>query len=87
MAATQTPFLFLDEVVELLTSGPSRDRLLNYRPSEKVQQRARDLLMKVKSGEVTRDEEWELDQFQQLEMLLQLVKARLRTTSVAGDPR
>jgi hypothetical protein len=87
MAATQTSILFLDEVVELLTSRPSRDELLNYRPSEKVQQRARELLMKLKSGEVTPDEERELDQFQHLEMLLQLVKARLRTTSVGRDPR
>jgi hypothetical protein len=87
MATTQSSTLFLDEVVELLTSGPSRDQLLNYRPSEKVQQRARELLMKLKSGEVTSDDEHELDQFQHLEMLLQLVKARLRTTSVARDPR
>jgi hypothetical protein len=87
MATTQSSTLFLDEVVELLTSGPSRDQLLNYRPSERVQQRARELLMKLNSGDTTPDEERELDQFQHLEMLLRLVKARLRTTSVGRDPR
>ena len=78
MAATQTSTLFLDEVVELLTSGPSPEQLLNYRPSEQVQQRARELLMKLNSGEVTPDEERELDQFQHVESLMRLVKARLR---------
>jgi hypothetical protein len=78
MAATQMSILFLDEVVELLTSGPSREQLLNYRPSEQVQQRARELLMKLNRGDVTPDEERELDQFQHVESLMRLVKARLR---------
>ena len=34
--------------------------------------------MKLNSGEVTPDEERELDQFQHVESLMRLVKARLR---------
>jgi hypothetical protein len=79
MATTQSSTLFLDEVVELLTSGPSREELLNYHPSEQVQQRARELLTKLNSGDTTPDEERELDQFQHVESLMRLVKARLRT--------
>jgi hypothetical protein len=79
MATTQSSTLFLDEVVELLTSGPSREELLNYHPSEQVQQRARELLTKLNSGDTTLDEERELDQFQHVESLMRLVKARLRT--------
>jgi hypothetical protein len=79
MATTQSSTLFLDEVVELLTSGPTREQLLDYHPSEQVQQRARELLLKLNSGETTPDEERELDQFQHVESLMRLVKARLRT--------
>jgi hypothetical protein len=82
MATTQSSTLFLDEVVELLTSGPSREQLLNYHPSEQVQQRARELLSKLNSGDTMPDEERELDQFQHVESLMRLVKARIRTKKV-----
>jgi hypothetical protein len=77
VATTQSSTLFLDEVVELLTTGPSPEELLNYRPSEQVQQRARELLTKLNSGETTPDEERELDQFQFVESLMRLINARI----------
>jgi hypothetical protein len=58
-------------------------QLLNYHPPVPVQERARELLQKSKSGSISADEQWELDQFEHTEMLLQLIKARVRADTVA----
>ena len=43
-----------------------------------MQGHARKLLEKSKSGRITAEEQWELDQFEHAEMLMQLIKARVR---------
>lgn len=75
----------IDEVSEFLASGPTRDELLAYRPSPRVQTHITELLAKAKTGALSSDEEWELDQFEHLEMLLQAVKARLRVKRVIAS--
>jgi hypothetical protein len=67
-----------DEVADFFASGPSREELLAYRPSARARERLNTLLDKSKTGSLSADEEWELDQFEHLEILLQSVKARLR---------
>jgi len=73
----RTPWLS-EEIANFLASCPSREQLLSYHPSLPVQERARELLEKSKSGRITVDEQWELDQFEHAEMLVQLIKANLR---------
>ncbi|MBI1903330.1 MAG: hypothetical protein HYS13_19690 [Planctomycetia bacterium] len=68
----------LREVADLFTSGPLREELLAFRPSKAVQRRARELLAKSDAGELTSDEERQLTQFEHVELLMRLVKARLR---------
>ena len=79
MAAKRSPTWLIDDVAKFLASCPSREELLAYRPSPQAQERFTALLAKSKAGPVSSDEEWELSQFEHLEMLLQSVKARLRT--------
>ena len=69
----------VDEVADFLASCPSREELLAYRPSRQAQERFNVLFEKSKKGTLDADEEWELNQFEHLEVLLQAVKARLRT--------
>jgi hypothetical protein len=69
--------LYHDEIVDFLASAPSREELLNFRPSERVQRRARELLAKLRDGKVTSEEEQELEQFEQAELLMQLICARI----------
>jgi hypothetical protein len=69
----------VDEVAEFLAGAPSREELLAYRPSIQAQQRIKWLIGKSKSESLTVNEEWELDQFEHLEALIQSIKARLRS--------
>ena len=68
-----------DEVADFFAACPSRDELLAYRPSRQAQDRYNALLTKAKNGSLSADEEWELNQFEHIEILMQSVKARLRT--------
>jgi hypothetical protein len=65
-----------DEIVDLFARGTTSAEVLAFRPSEKTQERVRELLMRNKSKELTEEEEEELERFGELEHLMQLVKAR-----------
>jgi len=66
-----------DEIVDLFARGTTSAEVLAFRPSEKSQERVRELLMRSKSDELTEEEEaQELEQFGEWEHLMQLVKAR-----------
>lgn len=67
-----------DEIIDLFARGPTPTAILGFRPSEQSQERARLLLHKLKSGELTEEEAAELERLGQLEHLMQLVKARAR---------
>jgi hypothetical protein len=83
VAGKRRTILLIEEIADFLASCPSREQLLSYHPSLQVQQRARQLLEKSKSGRSTADEQWELDQFEHAEMLVQLIKARVRAEQLA----
>lgn len=65
-----------DEIVDLFARGTTSAEVLAFRPSEKTQERVRELLLLSKSDELTEEEAQELDRFGELEHLMQLVKAR-----------
>lgn len=81
MASTQANSRYVDEISDLLSSVPTREQLLNFRPSQEVQARAQDLLARQNAGQLTYDEKIELDELLHTEMLMRLVKAKLRTKS------
>src|SRR5882724_3756484 len=67
-----------EEVAEFLASSPSPEELLAFRPSARAIQRYSALLARSKTGLLSTEEQWELDQFEHIEMLVQSIKARLR---------
>lgn len=78
MAVTKRSSIY-QELAELLVSKPTREKLINFRPSRSLQQRARKLLLKRKEGRpLTNAEQNEFEQFMQAEMFVGLLKARLR---------
>jgi hypothetical protein len=79
MAATETVAWLTAEIADFLATCPSREELLRYRPSDQTQQRLRELLQKSKDGSITKNKQWELDQYEHAEMLMSLIKARLRS--------
>ena len=85
MRKRQSSFWLTDEVAGFLAQCPSRDALLAYRPSPRAQKRLDALRAKSENGSLSRDEEWELDQSEHLEILLQSIKARLRTQQPASS--
>jgi hypothetical protein len=79
MATKPSATWLIDEVADFLAGCPSRDELLAYRPSRRAQEHYTTLVAKSKSGSLSTDEEWELNQFEHLEVLIQSVKASVRT--------
>ena len=69
---------FTKELAAFLASRPTREQLLAFRPSEEVQQRAREMLQKQNDGLLSPEERQELDALVHAERLMRLVKARLR---------
>jgi hypothetical protein len=67
-----------DEIVELFARGSSPAEVLRFHPSPTAQKRARYLLGRNKTGELTDDEADELERLGHLEQIVQLVKARAR---------
>ena len=66
------------EIVDLFARGSSSREVAQFHPSSGAQERARYLLERNKSGDLTMIEAEELERFGQLEHLMQLVKARAR---------
>ncbi|HZF48803.1 MAG TPA: hypothetical protein VE093_09150 [Polyangiaceae bacterium] len=67
-----------DEIVDVLARGGGAGTVLAFRPSPEAQARVRDLLARSKAGALTDDEQAELDRFEEIERLMQFVKARAR---------
>jgi hypothetical protein len=66
-----------EEVAEFIASLDP-ERLLELRPSPKVQERVEELLFKKKDEGLTPDEQFELDRYLALEHLIALAKVRAR---------
>jgi hypothetical protein len=87
MAAKHRKTWLMEEIASFLAGCPSREQLRRYHPTVLVQERVRELLEKSKSGRITADEQWELDQFEHAEMLMQMIKARVRAHLVPRPTR
>ena len=67
-----------DEVIDLLTSCPSPQAVIAFKPSAKMQSRASELLEKKRKESLTENEKQELEHFMLIEHLMRLAKARAR---------
>ena len=85
MVTVESPAPLMEELADFLARGPSPQQLLNFRPSKALQRRARELLARLKDDRITDEEKCELDQFVQAELLMRLVKARIRLGETADD--
>jgi hypothetical protein len=77
MSEVVDPPRLLEEVAVFLASQPSREELLGFRPSADAAQRAQDLLDRSAAGTLTAEETEELQQFEQTELLVRLIKAQV----------
>lgn len=73
-----------DEVVEFLAREIAPDTLVAFQPSEETRRRVWELVRKEKEDGLTPDEECELNDYERLEHLLILAKARARAKPAHG---
>ncbi|HLY26670.1 MAG TPA: hypothetical protein VKQ72_10045 [Aggregatilineales bacterium] len=65
-----------EEVLEFLTSTPTPQQIIAFRPSEMTQARISTLLEANRNGQLTPQEHAELDEFEQIEHLMRRLKIR-----------
>jgi hypothetical protein len=75
-AAGQTGFQGSAEILELLTTLPSPEEILALRPSDALQTRVRTLVEKSQEEGLTAAEEQEWQQYEYLEHLVRMAKAK-----------
>ena len=75
-ARNESRFAGLAGVLETLATLPTPEEILALRPAEALQERIEELLEKNRSGSFTTDEQREWDQYQYVEHLVRLAKAR-----------
>lgn len=75
--STPSSLTFQDElqILELLASQPKPEDILAIRPTPVLQARMSDLLARNKAGQLSRQEEAELDRYLVIEHLVRLAKA------------
>ena len=76
MTTAESPIY--DELLDLLASTADVDLLLSFRLSPQRQAKLDDLLEKNRDGLLNRDDRGELAEFERLEHLGRMLKARLR---------
>jgi hypothetical protein len=76
MAIEHTPAY--DEIFDFLTSSPTPEDILTFRPSEVMQDRMRYLLDANRNGLMSPDERAELDEFIHIVHLIRGIKLRAR---------
>ena len=75
-----------DEVATLFASAPSQNSILEFRPSQATIERANQLLELNRAKALDEASRRELDQFELAELLMRLVKARIRASQNEGLP-
>jgi Fe2+ transport system protein B len=75
-AQEQLEFEGISEILEFLASLPTPEEIIALRPSESFQARISTLLEKNRTEGLTSDEEQEWEQYEYLEHLVRLAKAK-----------
>lgn len=75
--AHQAPSALFEEIATLFASAPSPQQIAEFKPSQPVIDRVTALLELNRRGELTSDKTEELNQIEQAELLMRVVKTRI----------
>ena len=64
-----------NEMVDFITTEISPEKIIAFKASDQLQQRAEELILKEKSGQISAEEKSELDHYLLLEHIMVLAKA------------
>ncbi len=67
-----------EEVIEFIAAGATPQQVVDFRPSELLQERVKSLVVRHRAGELSVAEQEELNQYLMLEHVMRLAKARAR---------
>jgi len=73
-----------DEIIDFIAAGTTPEAVVALRPSEQVQQRVALLAERARDGNISAEEQSELDDYRQLEHLMIMAKARAREHTQLG---
>lgn len=76
MAVAQSPIY--TEVYDFLTSSPSPDDIITFKPSQNMQARVSELLQLNREEQLTADDRAELDEFERLNHFMSMLKIHAR---------
>jgi len=86
MSSPPTNSMLFEELSILFASAPSPQSILEFRPSQTSIDRANYLLELNRQNAIDEATRGELDQFEQAELLMRLVKARIRANQHQNRP-
>jgi hypothetical protein len=75
---TPSRHMLYNEVIEFFAGGPTPRAIIAFHSSAETQHHLAELLNKNQGGTLTPEEQTELDQYENLDYLVTLVKARAR---------
>jgi len=88
MSDDHTPSSPLEELAILFAESPSPKAIFDFRPSQPLVDRANELLELSRTNQLDDETKGELDQLEFAEILMRLVKARIRKNQIkAGAPQ
>jgi len=69
------PTKIYHDILDFLTSKPTQEQIIAFRPTAQMQERLNTLLIKSETGELTGTEKQELDEYERIEHLIIMLKA------------
>jgi hypothetical protein len=86
MPTAHAPSTLFEEIATLFASAPSPKAILEFRPSQESIDRANELLELNRANNLDESSRAELDQYELAELLMRLVKARIRANQSKDMP-
>jgi hypothetical protein len=74
LSAGKLPADVYHYVLNFLISNPTPAQILEFRPNQLMQNRLKDLLSKSKAGQLSLDEQQELNEYERIEHLIVMLK-------------
>ena len=83
MSTAHAPSTLFEELATLFSSAPSPQTIVEFHPSQASMDRASELLELNRQNRLTDADREEINQFEQAELLIRLVKARIRAAEAS----
>jgi hypothetical protein len=77
MAIATSPAIFV-EIIDFLASSPTPQQIIDFKPSDELQNRSHELLEHNRQGTLTAEERAEMEEFRRMSHFMNMLKIRAR---------